>query len=62
MSLQMVYGRAGTGKTEYCFQEIKKNIKKIDKIYMITPEQFSYMQEKRLLDSLDTAAVLNAEV
>lgn len=62
MSLQMVYGRAGTGKTEYCFKEIKKNIKIEDKIYMITPEQFSYMQEKRLLDSLDTNAVLNAEV
>lgn len=62
MSLQMVYGRAGTGKTEYCYKEIKKNIKIEDKIYMITPEQFSYMQEKRLLDSLDTSAVLNAEV
>ena len=62
MSLQMVYGRAGTGKTEYCFQEIKKYIKNTNKIYMITPEQFSYMQEKRLLDSLDTNAVLNAEV
>ena len=62
MSLQRVYGRAGTGKTEYCFQEIKKNIKNTDKIYMITPEQFSYMQEKRLLSSLGTTAVLNAEV
>ena len=62
MSLQMVYGRAGTGKTEYCFQEIKKYIKNTNKIYMITPEQFSYMQEKRLLTSLGTTAVLNAEV
>lgn len=62
MSLQIVYGRAGTGKTEYCFQEIKKYIKNTDKIYMITPEQFSYMQEKRLLSSLNTKAVLNAEV
>lgn len=62
MSLQMVYGRAGTGKTEYCFQEIKKNINNTDKIYMITPEQFSYMQEKRLLDTLESSAVLNAEV
>ena len=62
MSLQIVYGRAGTGKTKFCFQEIKKNIKSLDKIYMITPEQFSYMQEKRLLASLETEAVLNAEV
>ena len=62
MSLQMVYGRAGTGKTEFCFQEIKKNIANLDNIYMITPEQFSYMQEKRLLASLEKTAVLNAEV
>ena len=62
MSLQMVYGRAGTGKTAYCFNEIKNNINLVDKIYMITPEQFSYMQEKRLLESLETSAVLNAEV
>ena len=62
MSLQIVYGRAGTGKTAYCFNEIKNNINLVDKIYMITPEQFSYMQEKRLLESLETSAVLNAEV
>lgn len=62
MSLQFVFGRAGTGKTKYCFEEIKKNIENTNKIYMITPEQFSYMQEKMLLDSLETSAVLNAEV
>ena len=62
MSLQMVYGRAGTGKTGYCFKEIKNSINLADKIYLITPEQFSYMQEKRLLSSLETNAVLNAEV
>ena len=51
MSLQMVYGRAGTGKTAYCFNEIKNNINLVDKIYMITPEQFSYMQEKQACKS-----------
>ena len=62
MSLQFVFGRAGTGKTDYCFQKIKEQITKTNKIYLITPEQFSYMQEKRLLESIETNAVLNAEV
>ena len=44
MELQLVYGRAGTGKSEYCFQEIKRHITNKEKAYIITPEQFSYMQ------------------
>lgn len=62
MGLRFIYGRAGTGKTTYCFNEIKKNISKNEKIYIITPEQFSYMAEKKLLEILDTNAVINAEV
>lgn len=62
MSLRLIYGRAGTGKTEYCFQEIKKHIKEKNKTYFITPEQFSYMQEKRLLEALESKAVINAEI
>lgn len=62
MSLQLIYGRAGTGKTGYCFQDMKRHIKNKEKVYMITPEQFSYMQEKRLLQSLESEATINAEV
>ncbi|MBO5478279.1 MAG: helicase-exonuclease AddAB subunit AddB [Clostridia bacterium] len=62
MGLRFIYGRAGTGKSEFCFNEIKKNIDKPNKIYMITPEQFSYMQERKMLDILTQNAVINAEV
>lgn len=62
MSLQFIYGRAGTGKSNYCYQEIKENIDKKNKIYIITPEQFSYMAEKKLLETIGRKAVLNAEV
>lgn len=62
MELQLVYGRAGTGKSEYCFQEIKRHITNKEKAYIITPEQFSYMQEKRLLQTLENEATINAEV
>lgn len=61
MALQLIYGRSGTGKSEYCFNEIKKQIDN-EKIYIITPEQFSFTAEKKLLDTLATNSVINAEV
>ena len=45
MSLQIIYGRSGTGKTSYIFQEISKNINNGRKKYIITPEQFSFTAE-----------------
>ena len=62
MGLQIIYGRAGTGKSEYCYKEIAKKIKEKNKILIITPEQFSFTAEKKLMESIDTKAVLNAEV
>ena len=66
MSLQIVYGRSGTGKSSYIFKEISQNINNGRKKYIITPEQFSFTAEKELLNSLqkeqNTTAALNAEV
>ena len=61
MGLRFVYGRAGTGKSYFCFQEIKRNIDN-NRIYMITPEQFSFTAEKKLMEVIETEAVFNAEV
>lgn len=60
--MKLIYGRAGTGKTEYVFNDIKNKIKSENKIYIITPEQFSFTAEKRLLDTLEEGAVLKVEV
>lgn len=62
MGLKIIYGRAGTGKSKYCFDEIAKKIDKEKKIYMITPEQFSYSAEKRLMETIGKDAVINVEV
>lgn len=68
MGLKIIYGRAGCGKSQYCFNDIKEKIQQMrnnyneKKIYIITPEQFSYTAEKKLLDILDEDAVINAEV
>ena len=62
MSLRIIYGKSGSGKSKFCFDEIARLIKTEKKIYIITPEQFSFTAEKKLMDSIDTRAVINAEV
>ena len=66
MSLQIIYGRSGSGKTSYIFEEISKNIENNRKKYIITPEQFSFSAEKELLNTItknnNETAVINAEV
>ena len=60
MGLRIVYGKAGCGKSKFIFDEINEKIKINEKIYIITPEQFSYTAEKKLMESNN--AVINAEV
>lgn len=62
MGLRLIYGRAGSGKSQYCFNQIKNEINKTNKIYVITPEQFSFTAEQKLLQTLETKSVINAEV
>ena len=63
--MKLVYGRAGTGKTEYIFKDINQkitngNVK--EKIYIITPEQFSFTAEKKLLSTLENKATTKVEI
>lgn len=62
MGLKLIYGRAGSGKSKYCFDKIKENINNTYPIYVITPEQFSFTAEQKLLEALNTKSVTNAEV
>ena len=62
MGVRIIYGKPGSGKSEYCFSEIANLIKKEKKIYMITPEQFSFTAEKKLMEAVKSNAVINAEV
>lgn len=61
MKLKIIYGKAGSGKSTYLFNYIKEIIQKPQKIYIITPEQFSFTAERNLLESTKGAAI-NAEV
>lgn len=61
MSLRLIYGKSGCGKSEYCFNEIAKNVNK-EKIYMIVPNQMALMAEKRLMEKANNLALVNTEV
>lgn len=62
MGLRIIYGRVGSGKSSYCFQEVAKRLTQEKKIYIITPEQFSFTAEKKLMEAIQTEAVIKAEV
>ena len=62
MSLRLICGRSGTGKSEFCLNEAIERINSNSKIYIITPEQFSYSVEKKLIEKKESGAIINAEV
>ena len=54
---------AERGKSSYIYREIAEQIEKENtKIYIITPEQFSFTAENKLLAEVKEGAVLQAEV
>ena len=64
MSIQIVYGTSGTGKSTYIFNQINEQIKQKSpyKIKVITPEQFSYTAEQKLLETSSSQSMISAEV
>ena len=64
MELNLIYGRAGSGKTQYCIDNLSAILKEDPsrKVFLIVPEQFTVEAEKRLLKSLDTGGLIQSEV
>lgn len=62
MGVTILYGTAGSGKSTRLFQDIKEKRKTGKPSYLITPEQFSFTAEKKLLEELGEEAVIDSEV
>lgn len=60
--LNIICGKSGSGKSKYLFEQVKKADKLNNKIYIITPEQFSFTAEKKLLEVTQNGAAINSEV
>ena len=48
MSLRFVYGKPGSGKTEYCMRDAAESGKRAK---ILVPEQYSHTAERRLARS-----------
>lgn len=64
MSLRFIYGRAGSGKSHFCLDEIKEKIdnKAEQKLVMLVPEQYSFQSERNLLKAVGATGITKAEV
>lgn len=66
LSLQMIYGRSGSGKTSFMFEKLRKSLEKDPDIrkkrYVIVPDQFSYMMERKILETFGEKYVFSIQV
>ena len=58
--MNLIIGRAGTGKTTEILDRVRKDIESDENVYLIVPEQFSYTFEKKITDSF--SSVLNLQI
>ena len=65
MGIRFIFGRAGTGKSRFCLEQIKKKIDKNsgdNKLILIVPEQYTFDTEKKFLDIVTEKGFLRGEV
>lgn len=64
MSLRFIYGRAGSGKSRFCLEELKSKIEEGagHPLILIVPEQFTHQAEKDLIGLLGRGGVLGTRV
>lgn len=65
MSLRIISGRAGTGKTAFIHREIVEELKANPigaPIYLIVPDQMSYSTEYQLTNQYDIQGIIRAQV
>ena len=61
MKLNIIYGRSGTGKSEYIYKEISKKMNDSN-VILIVPEQCNLSAEKKLFDITGKTSLIKAEV
>lgn len=64
MGIRFIFGRAGSGKSRYCLDEIKKELESTNnnKLIFLVPDQYTFQSEKKLLAKSGEKALLRTEV
>ena len=65
MKLNIIYGRSGTGKSTYIYNDIKSKLDLIsnynEKIFLIVPEQCNLSTERKLFEITGKNSLINVE-
>lgn len=64
MGIRFIYGRAGSGKSRFCLEQIKKKVDngKHNKLILLVPEQYTFQTENKLLEIVGEKALLRTQV
>ncbi len=64
MGLRFIYGRAGSGKSHLCMQEINSMLRDGDKgpLILLVPEQYTLQAERNLVRTVGSTGIVGAEV
>ena len=64
MGIGFIYGRAGSGKSSFCLNQIKKKLETDSnrKLIYIVPEQYTFQRETMLLKKVSEKGLLRIEV
>ncbi|MBR3696805.1 MAG: hypothetical protein IKM97_00805 [Clostridia bacterium] len=62
MDFKLIYGKSGSGKSTYLYEDLKKKIDIDKNIYLIVPEQSNLMAEKNIFEYTKKNTLLNVEV
>lgn len=65
MSVRLIYGRSGSGKTELCLEEMREKLfekPQGDPILYLVPEQMSFLSEYRLSTTPGLGGMIRAQV
>lgn len=62
MEFNLIYGKSGSGKSKYIYEDLKNKIDTEKSIYLIVPEQSNLTAEKKLFEYTGKTSLLNVEV
>lgn len=64
MSVRFIYGRAGSGKSHFCLEDIKTKVESYDNapFILLVPEDFSFQSEKELIKVVGELGIMKARV
>ena len=65
MSVRLLLGRSGTGKTRFCIEEIQAKLAENPEgnpIIYIVPDQMTFLSDQRLLSGSEVQGMFRAQV